>query len=131
LGAAGFVLLIACANVANLFLVRAEGRQREMAVRQAIGAQRGQLLRVQMAETLVLAFAAGALAVLFARTAVPVFLQFAPQGLPRLSEIAVDLQTILFTGALALVAGLLCGLWPAVRSSRPSLARLRDGSRSA
>lgn len=130
-GAAAFVLLIACANVANLFLVRAEGRQREMAVRQAIGAQRGQLLRVQMAETLLLALAAGLVAILFARTAVPAFLQFAPEGLPRLSEIAVDLQTILFTGALALVAGLLCGLWPAWRTSRPSLARLRDGSRSA
>lgn len=129
--AAGIVLLIACANVANLFMVRAEGRHREMAVRQAIGAQRGQLLRVQLSEVLLVAIAAGALAVLFASVTLPLFLRFVPPGLPRLSAIHVDATTILFTAVLAIVAGLACGLLPAIRSSRPSLARLRDGSRSS
>ena len=129
--AAGFVLLIACANVANLFMVRAEGRHREMAVRQAIGAQRGQLLRVQLSEVLLVALAAGALAVLFASVTLPLFLRFVPPGLPRLSAIHVDATTILFTAVLAIVAGLACGLLPAIRSSRPSLARLRDGSRGS
>lgn len=129
--AAGLVLLIACANVANLFMVRAEGRHREMAVRQAIGAQRGQLLRVQLSEVLLVALAAGVLAVVFARVTLPLFLQFVPAGLPRLSAIHVDATTIVFTAVLAVLAGLACGLLPAIRSSRPSLARLRDGSRSS
>ncbi len=129
--AAGIVLLIACANVANLFTVRADGRHREMAVRQAIGAQRGQLLRVQLSEVLLVAMAAGALAVLFASVTLPLFLRFVPAGLPRLSAIHVDATTILFTAVLAVVAGLACGLWPAIRSSRPSLARLHDGSRGS
>ncbi len=130
-GAAALVLLIACANVANLFLVRAEGRHREMAVRQAIGAQRAQLLRVQMAETWVIALAAGLLAVLFARLTLPPLLRLAPAGLPRLADIAVDWQTVLFTAVVAAVAGLACGLWPALRASRPAMDRLRDGSRGS
>lgn len=131
LGASALVLLIACANVANLFLVRAEGRQREMAVRQAIGAQRGQLLQVQMAETWLIALGAGVLAVLFARLSLPPLLRMAPSGLPRLSEIGVDGQTVLFTALVAMTAGLFCGLWPALRASRPSMDRLRDGSRGS
>jgi putative ABC transport system permease protein len=131
LGAAGIVLLIACANVANLFMVRAEGRQREMAVRQAIGAQRGQLLRVQMSEVLLVSMAAGVLAVLFARLTLPAFVRLAPAGLPRLSAVGVDAMTILFTAVVALGAGLLCGLLPALRASRPAVLRLRDGSRGA
>jgi predicted permease len=129
LGATGIVLLIACANVANLLMVRAEGRHREMAVRRAIGAQRAQLLRVQLSEMLVLALAAGAVAVVFARLTLPVFLRMAPQGIPRLGDATVDMATVLFTGALAVVVGLLCGIVPAVRASRPSFAKLRDGSR--
>jgi predicted permease len=129
LGAAGFVLLIACANVANLFMVRADGRQREMAVRQAIGAQRAQLLRVLMAEVLLVALAAGAVAVAFARLTLPVFLRMAPPGLPRLATISVNLETIAFTALLAVLSGIACGLIPALRASRPSMLRLRDGNR--
>jgi putative ABC transport system permease protein len=130
-GAAGFVLLIACANVANLFMVRADGRQREMAVRQAIGAQRTQLLRVLMAEVLLVAVAAGAVAIAFAKMTLPVFLRTAPPGLPRLATINVNLETIVFTGLIAALAGLACGLIPALRASRPGMLGLRDGSRSA
>jgi predicted permease len=131
LGAAGFVLLIACANVANLFMVRADGRQREMAVRQAIGAQRSQLLRVLMAEVLLVAAAAGVAAVIFAKVTLPIFLRLAPPGLPRLATITVNVETIAFTGLLALLAGIACGVIPALRASRPGKLGLRDGSRSA
>jgi predicted permease len=131
LGAAGFVLLIACANVANLFMVRADGRHREMAVRQAIGAQRAELLRVLMAEVLLVAAAAGVVAVVFARFTLPVFLRLAPPGLPRLATITVNLETIAFTALLAILAGVACGLIPALRASRPNMLRLRDGSRGA
>ena len=130
-GAAGLVLLIACANVANLFMVRAEGRHREMAVRQAIGAQRGQLLRVQLSEVLLVAMAAGAAAIVFAKVTLPLFLRVAPPGLPRVSEIHVDVMTVVFTAGLAVLAGLACGIFPALRGSRPNLARLRDGSRGS
>lgn len=131
LGAAGLVLLIACANVANLFMVRAEGRHREMAVRQAIGAQRGQLLRVQLSEVLLVAMAAGAAAIVFAKVTLPLFIRMAPPGLPRVSEIHVDVMTVVFTAALAVLAGLACGIFPAVRGSRPNLDRLRDGTRGS
>jgi predicted permease len=128
-GATGIVLLIACANVANLLMVRAEGRHREMAVRRAIGAQRGQLLRVQLSEVMLVALAAGVVAILFARLALPLFLQMAPEGIPRLADAGVDAATIVFTGVLAVVVGLVCGIVPALRASRPSFAKLRDGSR--
>jgi len=128
-GGAGVVLLIACANVANLFLVRSEGRHREMAVRQAIGARRGQLLRVQLAEVLLVSGAAAILAVVLARFTLPIFLRFAPTGVPRLGDVHVDFETILFAAGLALVAGLACGVIPALRASAPNMLRLRDGGR--
>lgn len=131
LASAGLVLLIACANVANLFMVRAEGRHREMAVRQAIGAQRGELLRVQLSEVLLVAMAAGTAAIVFAKVTLPLFLRMAPAGLPRVSEIHVDVVTVVFTAGLAVLAGLACGIFPALRGSRPNLARLRDGSRGS
>lgn len=107
---------------------------REMAVRQAIGAQRAQLLRVQMAEVFVVAGAAGVLATLFARFTLPVVLSLAPPGtigVLRLGDAGVDFQTIAFTVLTALLAAIMCGLWPAIRASRPSFARLRDGSRGS
>jgi hypothetical protein len=82
LGAVGVVLLIACANVANLFAVRAEGRVREMTVRRAIGATRARLVRLQMAEAVVVALAAGALALVLARVTLPLFIAAAPRGGP-------------------------------------------------
>ena len=130
-GAAAIVLLIACANVANLFLVRADGRLRELAVRRAIGSSRWPLVRMQMAEALVVAICAGILAVVLARLGFPAFLRAAPEGVPRLQDAGFGPAAMAFTLIAALVSALACGLWPAIRSSEPDLARLRDGSRGA
>jgi putative ABC transport system permease protein len=131
LGAVTIVLLIACANVANLFLVRAEGRQRELAVRRAIGAGRGQLIQSQMAETIVVATLASIVAALLAGLSLPAFLKAAPPTIPRLGEVHLNLTTLLFTLGVALLSALVCGLIPAVRASAPDLRRLRDGSRGS
>jgi putative ABC transport system permease protein len=131
LGAVGIVLLIACANVANLFLVRAEGRQRDLAVRRAIGAARGQLVQSQMAEAIVVAALAGTVAVLLAALTLPAFLRTAPPGIPRLAEVHMNATTVLFTLGAALLSAVACGLIPALRASSPDLTRLRDGSRGS
>ena len=128
LGAVGVVLLIACANVANLFMVRAEGRTRDLAIRRAIGASRGQLVRLQMAEALLVALAAGALAVVLSKVTLPVFIKAAPQ-IPRLAGVRLDLPTLAAAFGLVLLAALACGLIPALRASAPDLARLREGGR--
>ncbi len=131
LGAMGVVLFIACANVANLFIVRGEGRQRELAVRRAIGANRGRLISSQMAEAAVVAGLAGTLAVLLAWVGVSVLLSAAPGNVPRLNQAGISSSTLLFTLVASLVSGLLCGLVPAIRSSAPNLTRLRDGGRGS
>lgn len=129
LAACGVVLLIACANVANLFLVRTEGRHRELAVRRALGADRGALLRLQLAEAFVVAALAAVLAVALAATCLPALLRMAPPGIPRLDQVGLNATTVLFTALIAAVAGLVCGGLPALRGSAPDLARLRDGGR--
>ena len=131
LGGVSIVLLIACANVANLFMVRAEGRQRDLAVRRAIGATRTQLVQSQMAESIVVAVAAGVLAALFAALSLPAFVHAAPSGIPRIGEVHVGLATIGFTIIAAVFAAIVCGIVPAIRGSSPDLARLRDGGRGA
>ena len=131
LGAVSVVLLIACANVTNLFLVRTEERRRDMAVRRAIGASRAQLVRLQMAEAFLVALPAGAIAVVLSALALPLFLRAAPEGIPRLAQSGVDLTTMATAFVLVLVVGLACGLVPAVRASSPDLTRLRDGGRGA
>ena len=131
LGAVSVVLLIACANVTNLFLVRTEERRRDMAVRRAIGASRTQLVRLQMAEAFLVALPAGAIAVLLSAVALPLFLRAAPEGIPRLAEAGLDLATVATAFVLVLVVGLACGLVPAMRASSPDLTRLRDGGRGA
>jgi predicted permease len=130
LGAVAVVLLIACANVANLFLVRAEGRKREMAVRQAIGAGRAQLARLQLAEALVVALLAGVLAIVLSVVTLPLFLRAAPDGIPRLASAGLDLTTIGAAFVLVLLVALACGIAPALRASKPDLARLKEGGRS-
>ncbi len=130
-GSVAVVLLIACANVANLFLVRAERRQRELAVRRAVGAGRLQLFRAQISETLVVALLAGALAMVLAWASVPIYLEFVPPDVPRLGDVTVRWSTLLFTGVASVFAALLCGGLPALRASEPSLDRLRDGSRGS
>jgi predicted permease len=129
LGAVAIVLLIAGSNVANLFLVRAEGRQRDLAVRRAIGAGRGQLVRLQMAEAIVVAGLAAALAIGFAALLLPVILHAAPSGIPRLDRVGLGPRTLLFTLAAALASAVVCGAVPAWRASAPDLSRLRDGGR--
>ena len=131
LAAAAIVMLIACANVANLFLVRTEGRQRELAVRRALGAGRRQLVRLQLAEALVIAALGGGLAVLVAAAIVPAFLGVAPDRIPRMDQVALGPETLGFALGAALLAALLCGLVPALRGSIPDLARLRDGGRGS
>jgi predicted permease len=128
LGAVGVVLLIACANVANLFMVRAEGRTRDLAIRRAIGASRAQLVRLQMAEAIVVALAAGVLAVILSRVTLPLFVSAAPR-LPRLAGVRLDLPTLAAAFGLVLLAALACGTVPALRASAPDFARLREGGR--
>ncbi|MDT8367870.1 MAG: ABC transporter permease [Longimicrobiales bacterium] len=129
--AVGVVLVIASANIANLFAVRAEGRGRDLAVRRAIGADRYHLVRSQFAEAIVLAALAGIASVGLAWLAIPALVAVIPEGLPRLAQIALTPGVVAFTLALAGLTALACGLAPAWRASRPDLARLRDGSRGA
>ena len=104
LGTVGFVLLIACANVANLFLVRAEGRQSELALRSALGASRGHLARGLLGESLALGLAAGVFGVGLAAAGIQLLVYLAPSGLPRLDEIGLMGPIAwLFTLAIALV----------------------------
>jgi len=117
LGTAGFVLLIACANVANLFLARATTRQREMAMRLALGAGRGRLMRQMLTESLLLSLAAGGLGLLLTFGAVKCLVGMCPVYLPRLQETNVDLRVLGFTLGVALLTGLVFGLVPAWRAS--------------
>jgi putative ABC transport system permease protein len=131
LGAVSVVLLIACANVANLFMVRAEGRRRDLAVRRAIGASRAQLVRLQMAEALLVAIPAGGLALVLSALTLPLFLRAAPAGIPRLGLVGLDLPTLGAAFVLVMLAALACGALPAVHASSPDLARLREGTRGS
>jgi predicted permease len=127
--AAAVVVVIACLNVANLFLVRAEGRQRDLAVRRAVGASRAQLLRLQMAEAVAAALLGGLLAVVLAWAGLPVLLHAAPAGIPRLDEVALGPRTLLFALLAAVGSGIACGGAAALRGASPDLARLREGGR--
>lgn len=130
LAAMGIVLIIACANVANLFMVRAERRQGDLAVRRALGAGRSRLMGSQLAESVVIAGLAGLLAVGIAWVGVPLLIEAAPASVPRLADVALSPITLLFTFGVSVIAALLCGLGPALRFSVPSLSRLRESGRS-
>jgi len=132
LGTVGFVLLIACSNVANLFLLRAEGRTRETAVRIALGAGRGRVIRYVVVESLILAVAGGAIGVLLAYLGTRLLVSIGPASIPRLHEIGITPIVLVFTVAISLVAGLLFGVLPALRSfSDRMITALRDGGRGA
>ncbi len=132
LGTVGIVLLIACANVANLFLVRADGRQREVAVRAALGATRASLVRRMLVEAVTLSAVGSGLGLLLAATALPALLSLAPGTIPRLDQVTLDGTVLAFATGAALLSALLFGLVPAVRYTRPSsLAALRQGGRGA
>jgi predicted permease len=128
--AVGLVLLIACSNVANLFLVRAEGRQREVAVRTAMGASAGDLVRYFLVESLALGILGGTVGLFLAWAGTRALKSFGPENLPRLSEIGLDPTTLLFTLGASLLAGLLFGLFPVLKYRKPDMsAGLKEGGR--
>jgi len=130
LGAVGFVLLIACVNVAGLFLARSESRSREIVVRSAIGASRGTLIRQLLMEAGALAVVAGAAGVVVAYIGVRALVWMAPRDLPRLDEIGLDATVLVFAIVVTTVTAIACGLWPAWRLSRVNLQEaLRDSGR--
>ena len=131
LGGVSVVLLIACANVANLFVVRAEGRRRDLAVRHAIGASRAQLVRLQMAEAWLVAVPAGILAIVLATVTLPLFLRAAPEEIPRLTLVGLDGWMVAVAFLMVLLVALACGLGPALSASSPDLRRLREGGRGS
>ena len=131
-GAVGFVLLIACANVASLLLARASSRSREFAVRSALGAARGRLIRQLLAESLVLAAAGGAFGVLLAQWGLRAITRVTVLPLPRAGEIRLDGMVLGFTVALSIATGVLFGLFPSLAMSRPDLAGvLRESGAAA
>nr|MDQ3069581.1 ABC transporter permease [Acidobacteriota bacterium] len=132
LGAVALVLLIACANVANLMLARATTREREIGIRAALGAGRWRLIRQLITESLVLSVTGTLLAVLLAWWGVSVLRTAMPEGVPRISTIALDLRVLGAAAALSVITGVLFGLVPALQLSRPDLTHaLKDGARGA
>lgn len=130
LGTVGMVLLIACANVANLFLVRAEGRVQEIAVRTALGADRRDVATIFLAESTLLGLSGGLLGVGLAWGGLKMLVAMAPGQLPRLDEIGLDPAVLAFTLVISLLAGLGFGLFPLLRYGRPDLApALKEGGR--
>jgi putative ABC transport system permease protein len=127
LGSVGFVLLIACANIANLLLVRASVREREIAVRAAMGSGRGRIIGQMLTESLVLAVGGGVLGVLLAWWGVRVILALSPGNLPRIESVGMNLQVLVFSAGVTLLAAVAFGLAPAFRAVSSNLAdALRD-----
>ena len=132
LGTVVFVLLIACSNVANLVLVRAEARTRENAVRMALGSGRGRLIRYVLTESMLLALFGGVAGIVLAYLGTRALVSAAPASIPRLDEIGIRGSVLLYTSGISILAGLLFGVLPALRSgSDKMLATLRDGGRGA
>ena len=130
LAAVGIVLLIACANVANLFLVRAEGRQQALAMRAALGATRARIARELLSESVMLGLAGGALGLLFAQNGLSLLRRMAPAELPRVDEIGIDPTVLLFALAISLVTGVMFGLIPLSRFGTSDATALKEGGRS-
>jgi putative ABC transport system permease protein len=134
LGAVFFVLLIACANVANLLLARASARKRELATRAALGAGRGQIIRQLLIESLTLSLTGGFLGLVLGFVGVRLLLNISPGDIPRLGEngsaVTLDLNILLFTVGVSVLTGILFGLVPAISASRPNLAATLNESSS-
>ena len=121
MGAVVFVLLIACANVANLLLVRASARERELAVRAAIGGNRWRIIRQLVAESIVLAALGGAAGLLLAQFGIDALIQLSPEGLPRATAVSLDGTVLAFTAVASFAAALVFGVLPAWKASRPDV----------
>jgi len=132
LGSVGIILIIACANVANLLLVRAETRERELAVRAAIGGSRAQVMGQFLVESLLLGLMGGALGLALAFGGLRALMIIAPDNLPRLDEVSVDSMVLLFTLGISLCSGLFFGIFPALRFGRIDFVKaLKDGARGS
>ncbi len=132
MGTIGLVLLIACANVTNLLLVRAEARQQELAVRAALGAGRGRIVRELLLESSLIGLMGGMLGLGLAHEGLRLLVAIGPANLPRLSEISIDARTLGFTLALSLLSGLLFGLIPALKYAGPGISlALRSAGRTS
>ena len=131
LGAVGFVLLIACVNVANLLLARSNSRQREFAIRIALGAGQGRILRQLLTESVTLALLGGGLGLILAKWGTAAPIAAVPRTLPRAEEIGLDLRVLLFTLGVSILCGIVFGLLPALRISRADIGKtLKDTGRA-
>lgn len=132
LGAVGFVLLIACVNIANLLLARSTGRTREFAIRAALGAGRARMIRQLLTESVLLSFTGGLIGLLLAAWGTRAAIAILPQALPRSGNVGLDLRVLLFTLGVSLFAGILFGLAPAFKTSQRNLTEtLKEGGRGS
>jgi putative ABC transport system permease protein len=131
-GAVGFVLLIACANVANLLLARATARRREIAIRTALGASRGQLLFQFLTESVLISLLGGVVGIVLAKIGMASLIAWAGPYLPRAQEVTLDLRVLMFSIAISILTGVICGIIPGLQSSKEDIQlALKQGGTSA